>query len=73
MPEVVGDAAILVDPADAAALGRAMVALLGDDEFRQKLSAAGPRRAAGFTWEETARRTLAVYDSLLAPGPDGTG
>ncbi len=66
IPEVVGDAAILVDPADAAALGRAIMAVLGDDELRRKLSAAGPRRASGFTWEETARRTLAVYDSLLA-------
>lgn len=66
MPEVVGDAAILVDPADAAALSRAMGALLEDANLRRGLSEAGPRRAASFTWEETARRTLAVYDEVLA-------
>jgi len=73
MPEVVGDAAILVDPGDAAALRRAMAAVLGDEDLRRKLREAGPRRAAAFTWEETARRTLAVYDGLLAQRePEGS-
>ena len=60
--EVLGeDAALLVAPADAAGFARALTTLIGDEDFRRRLSEAGRRRAAQFTWERTARETLEVY------------
>ena len=60
-PEVAGDAALLVDPADPAALAAGIRALAGDAALRDRLSAAGLARAARFTWDATARATLEVY------------
>jgi glycosyltransferase involved in cell wall biosynthesis len=57
--EVAGDAAVFVEPDDLAAGVRRALA------ERESLVAAGLRRAAGFSWEETARRTLAVYREVL--------
>ena len=61
LPEVVGDAGVLVDPGDVAALADALASLLVDPARRAALSAAGRRRAATFTWERAARQTLAAY------------
>ncbi len=69
LPEVAGDAALLVDPRDPAALGAALARLLADPAERSRLSAAGRARAATFTWERTARETLAVYDAVLDGRP----
>ncbi len=63
--ETVGDAARLVEPTDAVALARIITELLTDAHARASLSAAGLRRAAQFSWEETARRTLEVYREVL--------
>jgi len=63
IPEVTGDAAILVDDRNPAALAGAIERALAD---RERLVAAGLARAAEFSWAETARRTLAVYRELLA-------
>jgi glycosyltransferase involved in cell wall biosynthesis len=60
LPEVVGDAALTVDPTDAAALAEAMSRLLDDMALRQHLCRAGIERARSFTWERTARETLAA-------------
>jgi alpha-1,3-rhamnosyl/mannosyltransferase len=65
IPEVTGDAAALVDPDDTEALAAEIEALLGDDARRADLARRGMERAAGFTWEETARRTLEAYGRLL--------
>ncbi|MEO8601335.1 MAG: glycosyltransferase family 1 protein [bacterium] len=65
LAEVAGDAALLVDPADVEGLAAAMARLLDDPALRHRLADAGARRAAGYTWEHTARRTLAVYDEVL--------
>jgi glycosyltransferase involved in cell wall biosynthesis len=62
LPEVTGDAAILVDDRSPASLAGAIERALAD---RDRLVTAGLRRAAQFTWAETARRTLEVYRSLL--------
>ena len=62
VPEVAGDAAILVAPGDPAALADGMREALAK---REQLVAAGLERARQFTWVETARRTLAVYRELL--------
>jgi glycosyltransferase involved in cell wall biosynthesis len=66
IPEVVGDAGVMVGASDAGLLASALQALLGDPERRAALSRAAQRRAAGFTWEETARRMRAVYEEALA-------
>ena len=57
LPEVAGDAAVLVDPHDEGAIAEGLAQLLSDDDLRALLSAAGLARAAGFTWEATARKT----------------
>jgi glycosyltransferase involved in cell wall biosynthesis len=57
--EVAGDAARLFDPADPEAIAAAIEAAAGDEGLR----AAGLAHAASFTWEETARRHLAVYEA----------
>ncbi len=67
LPEVVGDAAVLVDPASTQALTEAIARLLASPQLRDGLRRGGPKQAARFTWERTAERTAAVYRSLL-PG-----
>ncbi|MBA7627322.1 D-inositol-3-phosphate glycosyltransferase [subsurface metagenome] len=62
MPEVVGDAAILVNPYDIDEMARAMHEVLTDTNLRDKLTKKGLRRSKAFSWEETARRTLKVYE-----------
>jgi glycosyltransferase involved in cell wall biosynthesis len=61
LPEVAGDAAILVDPGDAEALAHALDALLDDSGLRSSLSARGLLRAREFSWEKTAVQTLTVF------------
>ncbi|WP_165360661.1 glycosyltransferase family 1 protein [Candidatus Chloroploca sp. Khr17] len=65
LPEVVGDAALTVDPYDVTALARAMERALTDATLRTDLRAKGLARAAQFTWERTARETLEVYRQAL--------
>ncbi len=62
LPEVVGDAALTVDVADPQALASAIQRLLGDAQLRAQLRAAGPIRAAQFSWQRTAELTLAAYE-----------
>jgi glycosyltransferase involved in cell wall biosynthesis len=59
--EVAGDAAALVPSGDAAALAAAVQAVLDDEHQRDRLVAAGRRRAAGFTWEACAAGLAALY------------
>ena len=66
LPEVAGDAALLFDPGDTAAIAAALERLLADDAEVARLRAAGPERAAGFTWERSADLTLAAYERALA-------
>ncbi len=67
LPEVAGEAAVLVDPNDVQALIRAMSAVLDNKELHGELRAKGPRQAAKFSWENAARETLAVYRSVMSP------
>ncbi len=62
LPEIVGDAGLLVDPLDEAAIGTALVQLLTDEPLRARLIQRGPAQAARFSWEQCARETLAVLE-----------
>lgn len=61
LPEVVGDAAVLFDPADQAAVTQSVRRLLVDSRLRDELSARGRDRAQQFSWRRTADETLASY------------
>lgn len=58
LPEVVGDAGLLVAPEDTAGLTHALKAVLDEPDLNARLRAAGPRQAASYTWERTANQTL---------------
>jgi glycosyltransferase involved in cell wall biosynthesis len=60
LPEVAGEAAVLVDPNDEAAIANGLRSLLDDADLREHLRAAGLARAATFTWEAAARNTAEV-------------
>jgi glycosyltransferase involved in cell wall biosynthesis len=62
LPEVAGDAAVLVEPDDPASIGAGLQRLLTDDALRERLRTAGPRRARSYSWERTAEG----FFSLLA-------
>ncbi len=66
LPEVTGDAALLVDPRSEAELAAAMLRLAGDSQLRQDLRERGLARAKEFSWQRTVSETLAVYRELLA-------
>ncbi|MBI5105313.1 MAG: glycosyltransferase family 4 protein [Solirubrobacterales bacterium] len=66
LPEVAGDAALLFDPHDQAAIAQALERLLRDGDLRARLAAAGRERAAAFPWSATARRTIDAYRGALA-------
>jgi len=65
IPEVVGDAALLVDPGDPAAIAAAMRRLDGDHGLRARLVAKGLARAAALRWPACAEATMAVYRAAL--------
>jgi glycosyltransferase involved in cell wall biosynthesis len=65
LPEVVGDAALLVNPFDIEDISRGMEGLLYDDNLRKDLSKRGLERAKIFSWERVAAMTMDVYNSLI--------
>lgn len=65
LPEVMGDAALYVDPEDVSALAAALTRLWEDESLRADLRARGLARARQFSWDRTARLTIEVYRSLL--------
>ena len=64
LPEVAGEAGLLVDPLDADGLTGAMRRVLEDSGLRREMIARGVAQAARFTWERAARQLLDVFDSL---------
>jgi glycosyltransferase involved in cell wall biosynthesis len=66
LPELAGDAALLVDPFDVEAIADGLERVLDDGDLRARLLAAGPSRAARFSWDAAARATLQVLDDHLA-------
>jgi len=67
LPEVAGDAALLVDPEDTAQLAAALRRLTEDEELRKDLARRGQARVQSFTWEKAVRETWDVYRDLLGP------
>ncbi|MGI5916461.1 MAG: glycosyltransferase family 4 protein [Anaerolineae bacterium] len=65
LPEVVGDAGLMVDPHDPAALAEAMASVLDDASRAAEMRAAGLARAAGFSWQATASATATLYHKIL--------
>jgi len=61
LPEVAGDAALLVDPRDEEGMADALVRLAGEPALRRDLARRGAGRVRAFTWERAARATLEVY------------
>jgi glycosyltransferase involved in cell wall biosynthesis len=64
LPEVAGDAALLVDPLDVDAIAEAMQRLVDDEDLRQELVRRGYENVKRFSWEKCARETLAVLESV---------
>jgi len=66
LPEVVGDAAILVNPRDTEEIAVAIHRLLTDDDLHAELREKGFQRARTFSWEKAAQRTLDIYRKVVA-------
>ncbi|MDP3732707.1 MAG: glycosyltransferase family 1 protein, partial [Candidatus Omnitrophota bacterium] len=66
LPEIMGDAGILVSPTDIDSLASAIIMVLTDSRLRQTLCQKSLERTKFFSWDKTARETLAIYDELLA-------
>lgn len=65
LPEVVGDAGLLIADGDAGAMADAVGTVLGDSAERERRGRLGRERAAGFTWDRAAQSTLKVYSQVL--------
>lgn len=65
LPEVAGDATLLIDPYDVEALSNALQRLITDTELRNTLIVKGHIQAKKFTWEKSARHLLQIYNNLL--------
>ena len=62
LPEVAGDAALLVDPESVEAIADATVRAIADAPTRERLTAAGRERPATFTWDRAAAETVASWE-----------
>jgi glycosyltransferase involved in cell wall biosynthesis len=70
LPELVGDAAVLVDPRDDASIAEGLLRIVTDGSLRHRLREAGLARAARYDWDETARATAAaLHDAAAAARP----
>lgn len=66
MPEVAGEAAILIDPAEPIAIAEAMQQILNNTILQKEMKEAGLRRAAEFSWKNTAQQVLSTYQHCVA-------
>jgi glycosyltransferase involved in cell wall biosynthesis len=73
LPEVAGDAALMFDPASTTEIAAAIRRLLADEPLRARLRGLGHERVRHFTWQRTARLTLASYARALDPGRSSAG
>jgi glycosyltransferase involved in cell wall biosynthesis len=70
LPEVVGEAALLVNPENVFDIARGITEVLLNDKLRQELIVKGRKRAASFSWARTAEGVLSLYEELGATGRD---
>jgi glycosyltransferase involved in cell wall biosynthesis len=70
IPETLGEVPLYFDPHDIDGLSSMMHEVISDQEIQKRLVEAGLKRAAEFTWEKTATKTFAVYQSLLDTPPE---
>jgi glycosyltransferase involved in cell wall biosynthesis len=68
LPEVAGDAALLVDPQDTKAIAQQIVQLWQDVRLQETLINRGLARVKGFTWEKTAEKIADIYQDVLKKG-----
>ncbi|MGB8846142.1 MAG: glycosyltransferase family 1 protein, partial [Terracidiphilus sp.] len=66
LPEVVGNAALLVNPENVFEISRALHRMLTDQPLRERMKAAGIEQARRFSWETSVRRMVAIYEEVLA-------
>ena len=64
MPDVLGDAALYVDPCDGASIEAAMRQVISDPALRSALGARAAARAREYTWEAAARQMIAMFEEL---------
>ena len=65
LPEVAGDAAVLIDPHNTGQIAKAMLQVLEDNQLRDELRQKGYTRAQHFTWPKSASKMLSVYQKLF--------
>lgn len=65
IPEVAGDAAVLVEPTDVVAIADAVLRIHRDRSFRQDLIDGGLVRAKEFSWQKTAQKTAELYEQVV--------
>ncbi len=70
LPEIVGDAALLVNPHDSDDIAQAIIRVLNDDTLRDDLRTRGYRRAKQYTWKAAAQKMLHIYKQLDAGQKD---
>jgi glycosyltransferase involved in cell wall biosynthesis len=72
LPEVVGDAAVLVNPENVFEIMRALHRVLVDQDLREKMKRRSQEQSRRFSWESSARRVLQVYEELAGPAKHKT-
>lgn len=70
IPEVVGDAAVLVDPGNIGEIAAALEMLLSSSEMREQLVSRGLRQAADFSWRNSAEQTRRIYEKVISAHAD---
>lgn len=65
LPEVVGDAGIMIDPVDVDSLTESMHKIITDNDLKKELSKKSLERAKLFNWKKTAKETWKVYEDVL--------
>lgn len=70
LPEIVGDAALLIDPYDVSALGHAITRLIENAQLREELRQKGYQQAQRYTWSAAASKMLSVYQKLYNGATD---
>ena len=64
LPEVVGEAGLLIDPSRPEELSQAILRLIEEPGLKERLREAGLERARQFSWEDSARKTLEVFEAV---------